>query len=179
MWNLFKTEDDLSERALSFIRTLCLRFCCFLLPTCKMTMKNSTPQAMGTLYLTMTITQPPNWPIRLTNTKSVAKILPQPHDMSIYSLCSFHWNHIRSPSSKNVEIKQRRATVGRMYFAFLVTCNQIFSIWWWLCQKKLQSPPKTFFRHVKTSFCDFLFFAIQPLLHPQKNHTLNNQLLHE
>lgn len=29
-------------------------------PTCRMTMKNSTPHAIGTLYLIMTITQPPS-----------------------------------------------------------------------------------------------------------------------
>lgn len=84
-------------------------------------MKNSTPQAIGTLYLIITITQPPSWPIRLTKTKTVAKNLPQPHDISMYSLCSAHWNHIRKPSSKNVDIKHNLATVGNIYFPFLMT----------------------------------------------------------
>lgn len=91
--------------------------------TCRMTMKNRIPQAIGTLYLIMTITQPPSCPNKLTITKSVARILPQPHDISIYSLCSFHWNHILRPSSKNVDIKHNLATVGKIYFAFLVTYN--------------------------------------------------------
>lgn len=92
--------------------------------TCRITMKKSTPQAIGTLYLIITITQPPSCPIKLTKTNNVAKIFPQPQDMSIYSLCSYHWNHIRKPSSKNVDIKHSLATVGRTYFAFLVTCNK-------------------------------------------------------
>lgn len=41
--------------------------------------------------------------------------------MSMYSLCSFHWNHIRKPSSKNVAIKQNLAIVGRTCFPFLIT----------------------------------------------------------
>lgn len=84
-------------------------------------MKNNTPQAIGTFNLAMTITQPPICPIKLTNTNTVAKNFPQPHDISIYSLCSDHWNHIRKPSSKNVAMRHNRATVGNMYFPFRIT----------------------------------------------------------
>lgn len=89
--------------------------------TCKTTMKNNTPHAIETLYLMITITHPPNCPIKLTNTKTVAKNFPQPHDISIYSLCSFHWNHIRNPSSRKVEMRHNLATVGRMCFPLRIT----------------------------------------------------------
>lgn len=49
--------------------------------------------------------------------------LPQPQLMFMYSRCSFHWNHMRRPSSKNVAIKQNLANVGRMCFPFLITCH--------------------------------------------------------
>lgn len=84
-------------------------------------MKNNTPQAIDTLYRIITITHPPNCPIKLTNTKTVAKNIPQPHDIFMYSLCSYHWNHIRKPSSRKVEIRHNRATVGSIYFPFRIT----------------------------------------------------------
>lgn len=112
-------------------------------------MKNSIPQAISTLNRVITKAQPPNCPKRLTNTKTVAKnfkfqanetdkrfrycfflllqwisnilTVPHPQLISIYSLCSFHWNHIRKPSSKNVAIKQNLAIVGRTCFPFLIT----------------------------------------------------------
>lgn len=101
-------------------------------------MKKSTPQAIGTLYLIITITQPPSCPIKLTKTNNVAKILPQPQDISIYSLCSYHWNHIRKPSSKNVDIKHSLATVGRTYFAFLVTYNKKWVVFPYGDSKRIQ-----------------------------------------
>jgi len=91
--------------------------------TCSTTMKNSSPQAISTLKRPRTMTQPPICPTRLTSTKSIAKNHPHPQDMSMYSRCSFHWNHIRSPSSKNVDIRQNLATVGRMFFPFRWTCK--------------------------------------------------------
>lgn len=89
------------------------------------TMKNNTPQAMLTRHLAMTITHPPSWPTRLIKTNNVARICPQPQDMSMYSLCSLHWNHMRNPSSKNVAIKQTRASVGSMCFPLRMTWNKI------------------------------------------------------
>ncbi len=44
--------------------------------------------------------------------------------MSMYSLCSFHWTHMRIPSSKNVETRQKRARWGRTCFVLLVTYNR-------------------------------------------------------
>lgn len=113
-------------------------------------MKKRIPQAIVTLYLAKTITQPPICPTRLISTKMVAKnlqrnyilllakgnqfysirrvfistnillnYLPQPHDISIYSLCSDHCVHIRIPSSKNVEIRHKRATDGKTCLPFL------------------------------------------------------------
>lgn len=92
---------------------------------CSTTMEKSTPQAIDTLYLISTITQPPSWPTRLTKTKSVARNTPQPHDIFIYSRCSDHWNHMRSPSSRKVAIRHNLATVGRMCLDFLITCGRI------------------------------------------------------
>lgn len=84
-------------------------------------MKNRTPTAMSTLNLAMTIPQPPNCPIKLTKTNTVAKNLPQPQLISMYSRCSFHWKYIRKPSSKNVAIRHKRATVGRMFLPRRIT----------------------------------------------------------
>jgi hypothetical protein len=82
--------------------------------TCRQTMKKRTPQAMGTFFLSKTIVHPPNWPKKLMRTNIVAKNQPQPQEMSIYSLCSDHWNHIRRPSSKNVEIRHSLVMCGRI-----------------------------------------------------------------
>lgn len=59
---------------------------------------------------------------KCVNNVSLSLTLPHPQLMSMYSLCSFHWNHIRKPSSKNVAIKQNLAIVGRTCFPFLITC---------------------------------------------------------
>ena len=69
----------------------------------------------------MTIVTPPNCPRRFITTNKVAKNQPHPHEISIYSLCSDHWTHIRMPSSKNVETKHRRAKCGRTCFDERVT----------------------------------------------------------
>lgn len=84
--------------------------------TCSTTIKNKIPHAIGTLNLARTIIQPPSCPTKLMKTKSVAKNEPQPHDISINSLCSDHWTHIRIPSSTNVDIKHNRAIVGKNVF---------------------------------------------------------------
>lgn len=89
-------------------------------------MKNNVPTAISTLNLEITMTQPPSCPNKLIKTNIVARNLPQPQLMSMYSRCSFHWNHIRSPSSKKVAIKQRRATIGRMFLPFLIICKIYF-----------------------------------------------------
>nr|CAD7438441.1 unnamed protein product [Timema bartmani] len=89
--------------------------------TCKTTIKKSTPQAMGTLNLPMTMTHPPSWPIRLTRTNIVARTFPQPQDISMYSLCSDHCTHIRIPSSKKVEIKHNLATVNMLGYHMKAT----------------------------------------------------------
>jgi hypothetical protein len=39
----------------------------------------------------------------------------------MYSRCSFHWTHMRIPSSKKVETRQKRARCGRICFVLLVT----------------------------------------------------------
>lgn len=114
--------------------------------TCKTTMKNNSPQAISTFNRPMTMTQPPNWPNKLTMTNTVAKncngkngewswndnhsigisvvyTFPHPQLISMYSLCSFHWKYIRNPSSRNVAIKHSRARVGRTYLPFLITCK--------------------------------------------------------
>ena len=79
------------------------------------------PQAMSTFSLSMTIVTPPNCPRRFITTNKVAKNQPHPQEISIYSLCSDHWTHIRMPSSKNVETKHRRAKCGRTCFDERVT----------------------------------------------------------
>merc|ERR1719430_900007 len=43
--------------------------------------------------------------------------------MSIYSLCSDHWTHIRMPSSKNVDTRHKRAKCGRTCFDERVTLS--------------------------------------------------------
>lgn len=56
--------------------------------------------------------------------------------MFMYSLCSFHCTHIRIPSSKNVDIKHKRAKVGNMCFSFL---------WTYLKKKKIgECGPSSF-----------------------------------
>lgn len=92
---------------------------------CSITMKNRTPQAMLTLHLAITITHPPSCPRRFTRTKTVAKNFPQPHDASIYSRCSLHWNHIRKPSSRNVAIRHSRASIGSTCLPLRITCKII------------------------------------------------------
>lgn len=67
---------------------------------------------------------------------------PHPQLISIYSLCSFHWNHIRKPSSKNVAIKQNLAIVGRMCFPFLITCYQNISTYIWFALVLLREKKK-------------------------------------
>ena len=61
-------------------------------------MKNSTPHAISTLKRNITMPTPPSCPMRLITTNMVAKNQPQPHDMSTYSLCSFHCVPILIPS---------------------------------------------------------------------------------
>lgn len=87
-------------------------------------MKKRIPTAMSTLNLAMTIPQPPSCPIKFTNTKTVAINLPQPQLMSMYSRCSFHWKYMRRPSSKNVAIRHRRATVGRIFLPRRITYKE-------------------------------------------------------
>ena len=84
--------------------------------TWRTTIKNRIPQAISTFSLPMTMTTPPSCPMRLITTKSVARNQPHPQEMSMYSLCSFHWVHIRTPSSKNVDTRQARATTGKICF---------------------------------------------------------------
>lgn len=91
-------------------------------------MKNKTPQAMGTFFCIKTKAHPPSWPIKFIRTNSVAKNLPQPQDISMYSLCSDHCTHIRIPSSKNVEIRQALAIVGNTDRIFLNTCGNQASV---------------------------------------------------
>ena len=79
------------------------------------------PHAISTFNLSMTIVTPPSCPNRFTTTNNVAINQPQPHDMSIYSLCSDHCTHILIPSSKNVETRHRRAKCGRTCFDERVT----------------------------------------------------------
>lgn len=62
------------------------------------------------------------WTILTTNI--VARNFPQPHDMSMYSLCSTHCTHMRMPSSKNVEMRHNLATVGSTFLPLLITCNE-------------------------------------------------------
>ena len=78
-------------------------------------------QAMSTFQRKRTMKQPPNWPNRLMMTNMVARNLPQPQEMSMYSLCSFHWKYIRIPSSRKVEIRQSLANVGRIVLVLLKT----------------------------------------------------------
>lgn len=87
-----------------------------------MTMPKSRAQAASTLKRKRTMMQPPSWPNRLRMTKRVAKNLPQPHEMSMYSLCSFHWKYMRIPSSRKVEMRQSLAKVGKNTFVLLRTC---------------------------------------------------------
>ena len=94
--------------------------------TCRTTMKNSTPHAISTLKRNITMPTPPSCPMRLITTNMVAKNQPQPHDMSMYSLCSFHCVHILIPSSKNVDTRQALATIGNICLPFLDTCKRMF-----------------------------------------------------
>ena len=94
--------------------------------TCRTTMKNSTPHAISTLKRNITMPTPPSCPMRLITTNMVAKNQPQPHDMSMYSLCSFHCVHILIPSSKNVDTRQALATIGNICLPFLDTCERVF-----------------------------------------------------
>ena len=89
--------------------------------TWRKTIPKRMPQAMSTFSLSMTIVTPPNCPRRFITTNKVAKNQPHPQEISIYSLCSDHWTHIRMPSSKNVETKHRRAKCGRTCFDERVT----------------------------------------------------------
>lgn len=91
-------------------------------------MKKSSPTAMSTLNLAITMPQPPSWPNRLTSTKTVARNLPQPQLMSMYSRCSFHWMYMRRPSSKNVAMRHKRATVGSTFLPRLMICKNECSI---------------------------------------------------
>jgi len=84
--------------------------------TWRQTIEKRIPQAMSTRNRKRTMATPPSCPNRLRTTKVVAKNHPQPHEMSMYSRCSVHWTHIRRPSSKKVETRQKRAKWGRMCF---------------------------------------------------------------
>ena len=79
-------------------------------------MKNRIPQAMSTFCLISTIATPPSCPTRLMTTNMVARNHPQPQLMSMYSLCSDHCTHMRMPSSKKVETRQKRARWGSTCF---------------------------------------------------------------
>ena len=79
-------------------------------------MEKRTTQAMSTRNRKRTIVTPPSCPRRFNTTNIVAMNQPQPHDMSMYSRCSVHWTHIRTPSSKKVETRQKRAKWGRTCF---------------------------------------------------------------
>lgn len=85
-------------------------------------MKNNIPQATRTCFCTSTRTHPPNCPTKLNSTKTVARNIPQFHDMSMYLLCSDHWKYIRRPSSINVDIKHNREAVGKYALQFFTTC---------------------------------------------------------
>merc|ERR1711951_159156 len=45
--------------------------------------------------------------------------------MSMYSLCSLHWTHILTPSSKNVETRQNLARWGRTCLECRVTWDTV------------------------------------------------------
>jgi len=92
--------------------------------TCRTTMKNKIPHAIGTFKRNKTITTPPTCPSKLTSTKTVARNLPHDQLISIYSLCSFHCTHILSPSSKKVAIRHKRAIVGRTLLPLRWTYNE-------------------------------------------------------
>ena len=79
-------------------------------------MEKRTTQAMSTRNRKRTMVTPPSCPRRFSTTNMVAMNQPQPHDMSMYSRCSVHWTHIRTPSSKKVETRQKRAKWGRTCF---------------------------------------------------------------
>ncbi|KAJ8960460.1 hypothetical protein NQ318_013744 [Aromia moschata] len=53
---------------------------------------------------------------------------PHPQDMSMYSLCSDHWNHIRRPSSRNVDIRQSLASVAGFYHLIEIHIKVPFKI---------------------------------------------------
>ena len=91
--------------------------------TCKKTMPNRMPQAISTFFLSRTMATPPSWPTRLMTTKRVARNQPQPHEMSMYSLCSPHCTHMRMPSSKKVDTRQKRARWGSTCLEWRVTCK--------------------------------------------------------
>lgn len=115
VWNrLLSARDEiqLSSDPLTFERSLV---------TWSTTIKNSRPTAMSTLNLAITIPHPPNCPKRFVSTNTVARNFPHPQLMSMYSRCSFHWKYIRKPSSKNVAIRQSRATVGKTFLPRLIT----------------------------------------------------------
>ena len=86
------------------------------------TIPKSRAQAISTFQRRRTIKQPPSCPNRLMITNIVAKNLPHPQEMSMYSLCSFHWKYIRIPSSRKVEIRHNLAKVGRIVLVRLSTC---------------------------------------------------------
>ena len=92
--------------------------------TWRKTIPKRMPQAMSTFSLSMSIVTPPNCPRRFITTNKVAINQPHPQEISIYSLSSDHWTHIRMPSSKNVETKHRRAKCGRTCFDERVTCRK-------------------------------------------------------
>jgi len=106
-----------------FLNRNCMSHSMLYAIVCRITMKNKTPQAMLTRHLLITMTHPPSCPIRFTRTKTVARNFPQPHDASIYSRCSLHWNHIRKPSSRKVAMRHNRANVGSTCLPLRITCH--------------------------------------------------------
>lgn len=105
-------------------------------------MLNRMIQAMGTFRRIKTMIQPPNWPNKLMMTNMVARNFPQPHEISMYSLCSFHWNHIRIPSSKNVDMRHNLAMWGSTVLVLLKTCRLSRCHQWWMQVKGRATWPE-------------------------------------
>jgi hypothetical protein len=114
------------------------------------TIPKSRAQAISTFQRRRTIKQPPSCPNRLMITNIVAKNLPHPQEMSMYSLCSFHWKYIRIPSSRKVEIRHNLAKVGRIVLVRLSTCCRFSHMSKNKCRKINPIDYKYQSRHVTT-----------------------------
>jgi len=67
-------------------------------------------------FLSKTMATDPSWPTRLYRINRQAAKYEHLQDMERYSACSFHWVHIRIPSSKNVDTRQNLAMCGNVVF---------------------------------------------------------------